>query len=198
MTKTLMITFLILTAGTAGAQPTPDFAAIASQLPKLEITEGRVTLPLRTEGTSHAWRGIDPSIHVGETDGALNVRYTVTANRPAGVAIVLPSGTFGNLATLRLQARSERTATIIPTLRNADGVVFAFPSVTLPAKRDVEVALSVDELRYFAPQSSGPEPEGFDPADAVLLTLVDIAGFMGGADGRETIWTITAIEGEIR
>jgi hypothetical protein len=45
-----------------------------------------------------------------------------------------------------------------------------------------EHTLELADLTYLAPASSAPDPGSFDPAGAILVTVLDLAGFMGGAE----------------
>jgi len=55
----------------------------------------------------------------------------------------------------------------------------------------------LDEATYFPPQSSAPDSGGLDPAEIVMITVLDISGFMG-SDTPEVEWTVEAIEGVTR
>jgi hypothetical protein len=60
-----------------------------------------------------------------------------------------------------------------------------------------EAEVSIEDLSYMAPASKAPDPGSFDPAGAVMITLLDISGFMS-SETPEVAWTIESFEGVVR
>jgi hypothetical protein len=58
--------------------------------------------------------------------------------------------------------------------------------------RDYE--LSVDELSFLPQQSRGDDPGSFRVGDAVLITILDISGYMS-SETPDVEWTLESIEG---
>ncbi|MEL7058802.1 MAG: hypothetical protein AAGN46_02130 [Acidobacteriota bacterium] len=180
----------------AGAQETPsaaEFAAISSHLPPLDREDGVVDIPLATPGEQGGFAPIRDGVEIS-TRAPLSVGYRLRPGTPAGVARVLPAGALAGLETITLRGRADRNVRLTVTLQDGQGAVFSLGSVTLGAGPAREHVLSLGDAAYFAPQSTAPDPGTFKAQDAVLLTLLDIAGFTTDAT-PEVAWTIERLEG---
>lgn len=184
----------LFTAPRSSAQPpgSPDPAAIAEQLPPLPAEDGRVELPLAGR-SPFPWMAIGGG-GIDHPEARLEARYGIAAGVPAGAALIVRPGTLAGLKALEIEIRGERTTQLVPTLRDTAGVVYRFPSVPVQAGGPRSHRLSVDELSYFPGQAAAPDPGSFDPAGAILLSLVDISGFIGTVpDGTEIAWTVSRL-----
>ena len=189
-----MIRSLILTLLFASAAHAQDFAAISKKLPPLTQKESKITIPLSTSGPL-SWRGIrDGNNVVGDVEG-LKVSYSIEPSQPAGIAFVLPAKSLASIRSLHVVGRGGANTQLMLSLQTAEGATFAFPGIAVTKDSNFDITLAVDDLTFFAPQSKGPEPDHFDTADAVLLTIVDPSGFMSPRK-RDVTWTLTAVEGE--
>lgn len=185
---------LLLPAG-VGAQPA-NLAEIARALPPLPRDAGAVRLPLGTEGPA-AWRPVRDGISVTAAPEGLTASYRVATGQPAGAALVIPPGTLTGLRSLRLRLHGTRNAQLMVFLRDAAGVAYAFPSVPVRVGDAREAEVFVSDLSYLGQASSAPDPGSFDPAGAVMISLVDIAGYMG-SETPETAWTLESLEGVLQ
>lgn len=183
-------------APAAAAAPPPELARMARSLPPLPRTAGGVELPLAAEQTRQpfAWTPIRPGVTVAAGDQGLAVGFTVVTGAPAGAALVVPPGTLAGIDSLRLRARADRNAQLVVSLMEAGGAAFALPSVPLRAGGGREHRLDLADARYLEGQSTVPEPDRFDPAQVVMITLLDLSGFMGSATPRVE-WVIEGLEG---
>jgi hypothetical protein len=190
----LLIAPLLFTAA-ANAQP-QNLGEIAGKLPPLSREAGVVHLPLGTDGPL-AWRPVRDGITVQQTAGALATSYQVASGQPAGAALMIRPGSLAGLQSLRLKLRGNRNANLTIALHDAAGVVYAFPAVPVRVGDAREAEVSVDDLSYMAPASKAPDPGSFDPAGAVMITLLDISGFMS-SETPEVGWTIESFEGVVQ
>lgn len=186
----LTAVFLLVRAG-AGAQPA-NLGEIARSLPPVPRDAGAVRLPLSTEGP-HAWRPVRDGISVAAASEGLTASYRVATGQPAGAALVIPPGTLAGLRSLRLKLHGTRNAQLMVVLRDGAGVAYAFPSVPVRAGDARETEIFVSDLSYLGQASAAPDPGSFDPAGAVMITLLDISGFMG-PETPDVAWTIESFE----
>ena len=177
------------------AQP-ENLAEIARTLPPLPRDAGAVHLPLSNDGP-FVWRGIRGGISVSATPEGLTASYRVATGQPAGAALVIPPGTLAGVQSLRLKLHGTRNAQLMVFLRDAAGVAYAFPSVPVRPGDAREAEVFVSDLSYLGQASKAPDPGSFDPADAVMISLLDISGFMG-SETPEVAWTITGFEGVLQ
>jgi hypothetical protein len=189
-----LATALLLPAG-VGAQPA-NLAEIARTLPPLPRDAGAVRLPLGTEGAI-AWRPVRDGISVTAAPEGLTASYRVATGQPAGAALVIPPGALAGIRSLRLKLHGTRNVQLMVFLRDAAGVAYAFPSVPVRVGDTRETEIFVSDLSYLGQASSVPDPGSFDLAGAVMISLVDIAGFMG-SETPETAWTLESLEGVLQ
>lgn len=185
----------LLFAAAASAQP-QNLGEIAGKLPPLTREAGVVRLPLGTDGPL-AWRPVRDGIAVRQAEGALAASYQVAPGQPAGAALMIRPGSLAGLQSLRLKVRGNRNAHLTVALHDAAGVVYAFPAVAVRVGDAREAEVSIEDLSYMAPASKAPDPGSFDPASAVMITLLDISGFMS-SETPEVAWTIESFEGVVR
>ncbi len=192
LTTALLSLLATCWASAQSAPPAPaNIAEHARSLPALPREAGVVRLPL-----SSGWRPVRDGVAL-DTQGALTAKYRIATGQPAGAALVVPPGTFAGLQSLRLKARGERNIQLVIALHDAAGVVYAFPAVPVRPGNSRDTEVFVADLSYMAPASSAPDPGTFDPAGAVMVTLLDISGFMS-ADTPEVAWTVEGLEGVLR
>jgi hypothetical protein len=182
-----------------GAQPA-NLAEVARGLPPLARQDGVVRLPLETTGPL-AWRPVREGVSLGSSidagRGALTASYRVATGQPAGAALVVPPGTLAGVSSLRLAARGTRNGQLVVALRDSSGVTYAFPAVAVRPGDSRQAEVFTADLSYLAPASSGPDPGHFDPAGTVMITILDLAGFMG-PETPETAWTLESFEGVLQ
>ena len=183
----ILAAVLIVIATPAGAQG-PDLSDMSGKLPRLVRTASAVTIPL-----DNGWRPIRDGVDTSPGEGGLRIAYAIAGGQPAGAALLFGEGSLDGVRLLRLRITAERSMQIIPTLQTAGGAAFAFPAISLVKGKAVEVDLPTSELSYFPPQSKVDEPDNFAPADAIMLTLLDISGFTGGSG--ETVFIVGSIDG---
>jgi len=195
MRRLLLASAVLLLSIDAAAQPA-NLAEIARALPPLPRDEGAVRLPLSTDGP-FAWRPVRDGISVTAAPGGLTASYRVTTGQPAGAALVVPPGTLAGLRSLRLKLHGTRNTQLMVFLRDAAGVAYAFPSVPVQVGDAREAELFASDLSYLGQASKAPDPGRFDPAGAVMISLVDISGYMG-TETPETAWTLASLEGVLQ
>lgn len=192
--RRLVLTFaaaLLLPAG-AGAQPA-NLAEIAGKLPPLPRHGQAVALPLRTDGP-YAWQPVRAGISLAASPGGLTASYRVASGQAAGAALIVPPGTLAGVRSLRLRLHGTRSSRLTVVLRDAGGVAYAFPAVGVRVGDPREAEVFVSDLSYLAQASAAPDPGSFDPAQAVMITLVDAAGLLS-RETPEVAWTVTELEG---
>lgn len=155
-----------------------------------------VQISLSAQGPA-AWRPIREGISVTGSGGSLTASYQVVTGQPAGAALPVPPGTFAGLRSLRLKLHGNRTTQVMIFLRDAAGVAYAFPSVPVQAGDAREAEVFTEDLSYLGQASHAPDPGSFDPAGAVMISLVDISGYMG-SETPETAWTVESFEGVLQ
>jgi hypothetical protein len=76
-------------------------------------------------------------------------------------------------------------------------VTYAFPAVPVRPGDSRRAEVFTADLSYLAPASSSPDPGHFDPAGAVMITVLDLAGYMG-SETPEMSWTLESFEGVLQ
>lgn len=190
-----LLSIPLFLAAAANAQP-QNPGEIAGKLPPLSREAGVIHLPLGTDGPL-AWRPVRDGVTVQQTEGALAASYQVASGQPAGAALMIRPGSLAGLRSLRLKLRGNRNAYLTVALHDAAGVVYAFPAVPVRAGEAREAEVSIGDLSYMAPASKAADPGSFDPAGAVMITLLDISGFMS-SETPEVAWTVESFEGGVQ
>jgi hypothetical protein len=112
----------------------------------------------------------------------LTIAYDRTRGKVFGTAIPLPPQACAGVERLVLRARAERPLRVTVCATDDAGIVWTFPTVRLTD----EVGSFELRLAELAPdrfQNQGKTPPAKpDPTRFVLLTLLDLAGPMGGAE----------------
>jgi hypothetical protein len=188
----LGIAMTLLLACRAAAQPA-NLAEIARSLPPLAREAGAVRLPL-APSEAYAWRPVREGVRIDASTGVLTSSYQVATGKPAGAALVVAPGTLAGVRSLKIKTTASRPLQLVVTLRDAAGVVYAFPATPMRPGNAREAELSVEHLSYLSQASSAPDPGHFDPANAVMIMLLDLSGYFG-ADTPEVSWTVESLEG---
>ncbi|MEM7479695.1 MAG: hypothetical protein AAF481_00860 [Acidobacteriota bacterium] len=197
MRKTALLTVVLATLFVVtdlAAQPhqVPPLGDIAASLPPITGTDGTVALPL--DGSPPwTWRPVRDGVEVQSADGALEVSYQVQTGQPAGAALVIPPGTLKDLDHLQVALSGNRNAQLSITLRDAEGAVFSFPAVPVRVGKARRAEVFAEDLTFFAPQAEVPDPGAFDPARTVMITLLDISGFMG-SETPHVSWKVESLQ----
>jgi len=181
------------------AGPPPGIADFAATLPPLPRDGGSVVLPLGLEGGEGpwSWRPVRDGVVLRSEGRSLATSYRVVGGQPAGAALVVRPGTLAGLGALRIRASANRNVQLLVTLQDAAGAVYSLPAVVLRVGTPREHERSLDDATYFPPQSSAPDEGGLDPAQVVMITLLDVSGFMS-AQTPEVEWVVESIEGVVR
>jgi hypothetical protein len=206
----------------ASAGPPDNLAEVARSLPPLQRAEQSVDLPLQ-HVEPYAWRPIRSGINLAAAcdDGAavkrleaivargglnggfpaleatLTVSYERTRGMAAGAAFVVPPGTLAGLEQLTLRIKGEPDQNLRVTLTDMNGHVYTFPGFRVrEAYRDI--TLDAEKLSYDPYQNSGPRPKSFDLSRVIMITVLDISGYMSLStpDCTWTIASMTATVGE--
>jgi len=180
-------------------RPPEGVAAHAATLPPLPQADGVLALPLAAGDAARpfAWRPVRDGVALDASEAGLTASYRVVTGQPAGAALVVRPGTFAGVEGLRIRGAANRNAQLLVTLQDAAGAVYSLPAVPVRVGAPREHERYLDEATYFPPQSSAADSGGLDPAEIVMITLLDISGFMG-SDTPEVEWTVEAIEGVAR
>lgn len=189
MMKKLLLA-LLLTTTTAAAQ-SPDLAKIAASLPPLPARAGNIVVPLDGAG-AFRWQSIGGAA-VDYDGGSLRARYTIASGKPSGAALLIPAGALDGVTQLRVRIRGSRNAPLVVSLQDGKGVAYAFPSVALRAGVR-ELTLETEDLAFSMHQSRVADPGAFRIGEAILVSVVDITGFMS-AETPGVEWTIDSLEG---
>ena len=143
--------------------------------------------------TADRWRAVGEGVTIAQADNGVRASYRVVSGKPSGAALPVPPGTLAGVKTIRVRITANRNTSLIVSLQDRKGVAYSFPSIAARAgTRTVE--LSVDDLSFLPQQSKGADPGSFDVAEAVVITVIDISGFMS-AETPEVTWTIESLEG---
>src|SRR5690606_20577917 len=141
--------------------------------------------------------GVRPDVEtVVGVDGGLTVSYQVQAGTPAGVALLVRPGTLASLDTLVVSVSASRVGNLVVTLQDSAGVTYALPSISVRPGTAREHQLELLDASYLAPASSAPDPGVFDPAQAVMISILDLAGYMGGAEAA-TQFTLSGLRAHL-
>lgn len=144
------------------------------------------TLPLT------GWHPVREGVTLEQT-GKVRASYTIVSNQPAGAALPVAPGTLEGVTAIRLRLGANRNAPLMVSLQDRNGIAYAFPTISARVGvRDYE--LSVDELSFLPQQSRGDDPGAFAVKDAVLITILDISGYMS-SETPDVEWTLESIEG---
>ena len=192
----LFWTAALFLAAVAEAQQPKNLAEIARALPPLPREAGLVRLPLDGTGP-FTWRPVREGIAVTPQAGALTASYRISSGQPAGAALVVPPGAFAGLKSLRLKTHGSRSTQLVIALHDAAGVVYAFPAIFVRAGDSRDAEVFVEDLSYLGPASAAPDPGRFDPAGTVMITLLDLAGFMS-PETSEVAWTVESLAGVLQ
>lgn len=124
----------------------------------------------------------------------VTVAYKRTRNLPAGAAMVVRPGSLSGLKEVRVRLTSERTQRLLVCFKDGEGVVWTLPSVLLSDEGVTERTLSIDDIAPDAYQNSGAVTAKFDAGKVVMITLLDIGGYMSLGE-PSCRWTIERVEG---
>jgi hypothetical protein len=152
----------------------------------LFLMTAQITLPLQ------GWRPVREGVTIEQTD-QVRASYTIVSNQPAGAALPIAPGTLEGIQAIKLRLGANRNAPLVVSLLDRNGIAYAFPAISARAGvRNYE--LSVDDLAFLPQQSRGDDPGSFKVEDAVLITILDISGYMS-AETPDVEWTLESIEG---
>lgn len=172
---TSFITFFLCASASAQAQPA-DLSRVAGALPKLERTAGKLALPLDGK-PPFVWRGVRKDVVVTSAGGRLQVGYRLAANQAAGAALVIAPQTLEGARSLRLTWHANRDLQVMVSLQDGVGVAYASPPIAV-GTRDGTAEVDLTALSFLAAQSKTRDPGRYRVADTIMVTLVDISGFM--------------------
>jgi len=177
-------------------------AAISGMLPPLPTTDRGWRVPLGVD-RPFAWTPIRDEVNVTVpqeanadrlVDATLRIEYGRTPQTAGGVAVILPAGACADLDMLVVRMSATPAQRLFVSLTDRDGIVWTFP--TFRASAEVtKFELSIDDLKPDAFQNRGKSvPATVDLEAIVMLTIVDISGYMG-APAVDCAWSIASVEG---
>lgn len=185
-----------------------NLARDAAGLPEIPRDGKLVRLPLKTAGPV-AWRPIRDGVKVesvnasttadGEPGKAVGketvkVSYKRTRGLPAGAALMIRPGTLADLEKLELSMSSARTQRLSFCLTDQAGIVWTFPTVGLTEGQTSRHTLKVTDIAPDAYQNKGKVEAKFDARTVVMITVIDIAGFMSTTE-PDCEWTLAEMTG---
>jgi hypothetical protein len=183
-------------------------AEIAAGMPEIKRDGNVVRLPLTNEGAL-AWRGIREGVKVEKVsvawseaaeqkseakEEAIKVSYKRTRGQAAGAALVIKPGTLTGLERMELTMTGTRTQRLSVSLQDQAGVVWTFPAVALREGERTEQTLKAADIAPDAYQNKGKVEAQFDPASVVMITVLDIGGYMSVTE-PDCAWTIEGMKG---
>jgi hypothetical protein len=151
--------------------------------------DGEVRLPL-DQGAPRTWQAVGPGTALEAGLEGLRVRYERQPRQAFGTALPFRPGSLAGLRGLRLSLVGEAPATVLVSLRAADGTVHSWPMQQVGGE-PAELRLAVEDLRPDPFQNRGRPAGPFEPERAVVLSITDISAYLGGRGGRAG-WTIRA------
>jgi hypothetical protein len=183
-------------AGSADATPAPDsIEAFARTLPPLTASGGTLKLPLAISGP-YAWRAIRDGISIGQEPSAIRVSYSRTRGEAAGMAQVIRPGTLEGLTALRIQITGPESRRLVVCLKDESGVVWSAPAFQIATNGDAPPrSIGRGAFKPDPYQNSAPVRHAFDPARVMMITVIDIGGYMSLTEPR-CDWTIRVLEAE--
>lgn len=181
----------IFLSASAQAQPA-DLSKVAGALPKLERTAGKLALPLDGK-PPFVWRGVRKDVVATSAGGRLQVSYRLAANQPAGAALLIAPKTLEGARSLRLMWHANRDLQVMVSLQDGAGLTYASPPIAVGPKKDGTAEVDLTNLSYLAAQSRTRDAGQYRVADTILVTLVDISGFMS-SEPHAVELSVAAIE----
>lgn len=172
--------------------PPAGVVEVARKLSPLPQKDGAVAIPLGHE-EPWAWRPVRPGVTIarkkeGEQD-RLTISYTRQKGKAAGAAIVVPPGSLAGMTSLKLAIGSDPEQRLLVSLTDQAGAIWSFPAFKARAggegAREAELEVSAVAPDSF--QNKVADPGAFDPSRVVMITVLDINGFLGGAEARCTV-----------
>ncbi|MBK8977902.1 MAG: hypothetical protein IPM29_18495 [Planctomycetes bacterium] len=175
--------FAILTLSTALPLPSATGQDPARFPPLPPAIAGEVTLPL-TQTPPLPWRAVGTGTALRIDDaGILRASWRRAPREAFGLALAFRAGGLPGLGSLRLRLSGDAPATLLVSLRDDAGQVFSWPMQRLGAG-PLALELDADDLAPDPFQNGGRTPGEFAAERAVILSLTDIAGYLGGAPGE--------------
>ena len=178
--------FAVCLGDAAFAQSLPDPA----KLPPLERKGKAPVIPL-DQKSGVKWVPIAAGIQVTTKKGELRVGYELERGKPAGAALAFRPGGLAGLKKLTLELEVAPTAMLSVSVRDTAGAVYSW--APRPVQGTQRLELSVDQLTFDRMQSKAKNPGRFLAEKATLLSVVDIAGFMGGS-ARKVTWRVRSVK----
>lgn len=185
-----------------------NIADAAASLPEIPRDGKVLRFPLTNKGPL-AWRPIRDGVKVDgvssstPVDGeagktakkeSVKVSYKRTRGQAAGAALMIKPGTLNGLEKLELAMLGTRTQRLSVCLTDQAGVVWTFPTVGLTENQRSSHTLKVADITPDAYQNKGKVEAKFDARTVVMITVLDIAGFMSTTE-PECEWTISEMKG---
>lgn len=190
MHRHFLSVILFLIAAGSSAQPA-DLAAHARKLPPLPAQDGKVAI--LNDSEAFRWRPLREGVNVEQGSGFLRAAYKVVSGKPAGAALVVGSNALDGVKSLRIRLGANRNVPLIVSLLDSHGVVYAFPALNARATaRNYE--LFVVDLSFLPQQSRAEDPGSYRIGDTVMISIVDVTGFMS-SETPEVEWTLESAEG---
>lgn len=153
-------------------------------------------LPTEAPGV---WNPVRPGITVTFADtrepAAMTVSYRREPANPAGIALMLTPNACPHLDAFAIRAAATPSQRLNVCLTDADGVVWAFPTIKLGASVETHL-VRLSDLRPDPFQNGGKTiPAAPALSGMKMLTILDVSGFMGAAV-EDCTWTIESVLGE--
>jgi len=175
----------------------PDASPLAVAEPATDATPrtGWSFAP-RTAATDAGWYPIHDGVTVALSDdgAAMEVRYRRASGSAAGVAFDLAPGSCAALGAVDLRLSAAAKQRLWVCLTDSRGVVWSFPSIQVTTEL-ADFTLLASDVRPDPFQNGGKDvPSEPDWAEMRLLTILDIAGFMG-ASAVDCAWRVESVRG---
>ncbi len=154
--------------------------------------EARVVALAMRDGARSLLNPIHAGVDVRSDDAGAKVAYTRTRGKPYGVAYMLAPNALVECDAISVAISTQPVLRPQLCLTDAAGNIWNAPATQGAAAGEMRFDLTRVQPDPF--QNGGKVlPAKADLASVQMVTILDITGFMGGAEAACT-WTISAIE----
>lgn len=179
------------TVASSPAEPGVVAPVVAPVVAAEAVAPQAATLAMR-DGTRSLFNPIHAGVAVRDEDGGAKVAYTRTRGKPFGVAYMLDANALEACNAITVAITTQPTLRPQLCLTDAAGNIW-----NAPATNDggaVELRFDLTRVQPDPFQNGGRTlPAKPDMTTMRMLTILDISGFMGGAE-TPCEWTISRLE----
>lgn len=179
------------TVASSPAEPGVVAPVVAPAVPADALAPQAVTLAMR-DGTRSLFNPIHAGVAVLDDDAGAKVAYTRSRGKPFGVAYMLDANALVACDAITIAIKTSPSMRPQLCLTDAAGSIWNAPATKDAAAGELRFDLTRIQPDPF--QNGGRTlPAKPDLTTVRMLTILDISGFMGGAEAP-CEWTISRVE----